>query len=66
MFNLTVSDDIDFTRSYPSSLAENSSVSWAKHTADPATGTLKVSYPNVRSDTLPGGSETSTHWDRLP
>ena len=50
---------------------ENCSVSWAKYTADPATGTLEVSYPNVRSDTLSGGFETSTHgpvfrsWSRI-
>lgn len=58
-----VSDEIDFTNSYPSSLVDNGSASWTKFFADPATGTLEVSYPDVRSDVPGGDSETSTNWD---
>ncbi|KAF9651433.1 hypothetical protein BDM02DRAFT_3091108 [Thelephora ganbajun] len=47
-YPLNLSDDIDFTKSYPSSLIENGTVSWGKYTADLASGTLEVSYPKVR------------------
>ena len=50
-------------RSYPSSLVENGSVSWAKYAANSVSGTLEVSYPNVRSDILSGGPEASAHWN---
>ena len=60
MIYLTVSSEIDLTKSYPSSLVDNGSASWAKFLADPTTGTLKVSYPSVRSGVLTGYLETST------
>ena len=42
---------------------ENGSVSWAKYTADSASGILEVSYPKVRSGILSGGSDMSAHWN---
>ncbi|KAF9792100.1 hypothetical protein BJ322DRAFT_1027120 [Thelephora terrestris] len=47
-YPLNLSDEIDFMKSYPSSLLDNGSTSWGKFSADPKTGTLDVSYSDVR------------------
>ncbi|KAJ7871501.1 hypothetical protein B0H14DRAFT_3570057 [Mycena olivaceomarginata] len=46
-FPINISEPIDFTRSWPSSYADNGRVAWTKTQATPE-GDLEVSFPNIR------------------
>ncbi|KAJ7236724.1 hypothetical protein B0H12DRAFT_124090 [Mycena haematopus] len=46
-FPLNISEPIDFTRTWPSSYADNGRVAWTKTQASPE-GDLKVSFPSIR------------------
>ncbi|TFY66824.1 hypothetical protein EVG20_g4262 [Dentipellis fragilis] len=47
----TVAEPIDFEKSWPSSYADGGQVSWSAAFSD-ATGNIKVSFPDIRWDTL--------------